>query len=184
MTHDQGTAIIIDLADARNEQRARASLPAVAEKRARHAGRQQRILVADDDPLVRATIRRILENAGFDVASARDGCEASDRLRCEGFDVAIIDIFMPNQDGLEVIRRLRGAEAPALIAISGGAPLGRIWHLDSEIDFLEAAKAFGAATTLCKPFGRAQLLTAVRDALGDQDGSAEAGAPRSGDPVA
>jgi CheY-like chemotaxis protein len=166
MTHNRSTAVVIDLAEARKGQRARASLP--ANSNARLATRPKRILVADDDPLVRATLRRILEAAGFAVTCAHDGCEASDRLRWEDFDLAIVDIFMPDRDGLEVIRLLRREQAPALIAISGGAPLGRVWHLDSEVDFLQVAQAFGAKATLCKPFRPKQLLAAVHEALGLQ----------------
>ena len=119
-----------------------------------------RLLVVDDDRVLRAALRIVLEGAGYDVLEAADG-DAGLRLYSEhGADLVLVDIFMPGRDGLEVIRALRGAiPRPTMIAMSGGGRTGRL-------DLLEAAAAFGAARTLRKPFEARALLAAIRDLLG------------------
>jgi DNA-binding response OmpR family regulator len=120
-----------------------------------------RILVMDDDERLRPVLRTALEGAGYEVLEAADG-EAGLRLyREHGADVAVVDIFMPLRDGLEVILTLR-AEAPQvkIVAMSGGALAG-------PTDLLGAAAALGAARTLRKPFGPSRLLAVIRELLGD-----------------
>ncbi|PYP00977.1 MAG: response regulator [Gemmatimonadetes bacterium] len=117
-----------------------------------------RILVIDDDALLRSALRVVLEAAGYDVLEAADG-EAGLRLHREhGADLVLVDIFMPERDGLEVIRALR-AEAPqSILAMSGGGRTG-------QIEILKAATALGAARALRKPFEPRDLLAAIRDVL-------------------
>src|SRR5437879_10660774 len=118
-----------------------------------------RILVIDDDALLRGAIRVALESAGYEVIEAADG-DAGLRLhREQGADLVVVDLFMSERDGLEVIRAMR-AEAPQskIIAMSGGGGL--------KFDLLDAATAFGASRTLRKPFAPSVLLTTVRDLLG------------------
>ncbi|PYO40451.1 MAG: response regulator [Gemmatimonadetes bacterium] len=118
-----------------------------------------RILVIDDDALLRSALRVVLEAAGYDVLEAADG-EAGLRLHREhGADLVLVDIFMPERDGLEVIRALR-AEAPQskILAMSGGGRTG-------QIEILKAATALGAARALRKPFEPRDLLAAIRDVL-------------------
>ena len=118
-----------------------------------------RILVIDDDATLRSAVRRILERAGYDVLEAGDG-EAGLRLHQEqGADVVIVDIFMPERDGLELIRDLRATSPEAkIVAMSGGGRSGKI-------DLLKDATVFGASRTLWKPFEMNELLAAVRDLL-------------------
>jgi two-component system chemotaxis response regulator CheY len=118
-----------------------------------------RILVIDDDALLRSAIRVVLESAGYAVLEAPDG-DAGVRLYGEqGADLILVDLYMPARDGLEVIRDVR-AQAPEakIIAMSGGSNL--------KLNLLEAAAAFGASRTLWKPFVPNELLTAVREVLG------------------
>jgi len=120
-----------------------------------------RILVIDDDALLRGAIRVVLESAGYEVLEAGDG-NAGLRLHREpGADLLVVDLFMPERDGLEVIRAVR-AEAPQakIIAMSGGSSL--------QLDMLDAAAAFGASRTLQKPFRPNALLTVVRELLGER----------------
>src|SRR5437016_14421021 len=120
-----------------------------------------RILVIDDDALLRGAIRVVLESAGYEVIEAADG-DAGLRLHREpGADLVVVDLFMPERDGLEVIRAVR-AEAPQakIIAMSGGSSL--------QLDLLDAATAFGASRTLRKPFAPSMLLAAVRELLGER----------------
>jgi len=119
-----------------------------------------RILVMDDDALLRGAIRVVLESAGYEVIEAGDG-DAGLRLhREQGADLLLVDLFMPERDGLEVIRAVR-AEVPdaKIIAMSGGSNL--------KLDLLDAARAFGAARTLWKPFVPGVLLRIVQDLLSE-----------------
>ena len=129
--------------------------------RTENTSRMARILVIDDDEVLRKTIRVVLEVAGYDVIEAVDGAAGLRLQREQGADLVLVDIFMAEVDGLELIRRLQ-ADLPQakIIAMSGG---GRVGHAD----MLTAAAAFGASRTLRKPFDPRDLLTAIRDVLGE-----------------
>jgi len=120
-----------------------------------------RVLVMDDDAVLRGALRVALEAAGYEVLDAADG-DAGLRLhRTHGADLVLVDVFMPERDGLEVIRALRTAiPRPKIVAISGGGRIG-------DLDVLRAAAALGAARTLQKPFEPHVLLAAIRDVLGE-----------------
>lgn len=120
-----------------------------------------RILVMDDDELLRGALRVVLEVAGYDVLEAADG-DAGLRLhREQGADLVLVDLLMPQRDGLEVIRALRvEIPRPKIIAMSGGGQKG---HLD----LLKTAAALGASCTLRKPFEPHELLAAIRDLLAE-----------------
>src|SRR5438876_3515214 len=84
----------------------------------------ERILVIEDDALLRGAIRIVLESAGYEVLDAADG-DAGLRLhREQGADLVVVDLYMPERDGLEVIREVR-AEAPQskIIAVPGSGVL-------------------------------------------------------------
>jgi CheY-like chemotaxis protein len=76
-----------------------------------------RVLIADDEPSVRATVRRLLERRGATVVIAADGQEAADRLRAERFDLAVLDVTMPGRSGYEVLAFARTAfpELPVIL---------------------------------------------------------------------
>ena len=114
------------------------------------------VLVADDDAGVRRYLSRILEEAGYEVLLAENGKEAMRQLRAHPVHLVLIDLVMPEQDGLETIPMIKAAFPDTrIIAISGafGAT------------FLRVAKAFGALDTLAKPISRETLLRRVRQAL-------------------
>jgi len=118
-----------------------------------------RILVVDDDQVLRGALRIVLEAAGYDVIEAADGDAALRVFGEHGADLVLQDIFLPERDGLEVIRALRAAiPPPTIVAMSGG---GRIGY----VEVLGAAAAFGAARTLRKPFEARELLAAIRELL-------------------
>ena len=79
--------------------------------------RPKRILVADDDPSIRAALRATLEADGYEVSLAPDGRAAIEALIAHTFDLAILDLAMPHADGLEVLRRLRENERTAAIPV-------------------------------------------------------------------
>jgi CheY-like chemotaxis protein len=117
------------------------------------------ILLIDDDPHFRGMLRQVLEKEGYEVVEAENGKEAMTLFRAEPTDLVISDIFMPDQEGLQTIRELR-EEFPdiKIIAISGGGPGG-------SMNFLSAAKLFGAQRTLWKPFDLAEFRRTVHDVM-------------------
>jgi len=118
-----------------------------------------RILLIDDEPLVRRTLQLALENAGHSVATAEDGEGGMALARTLGFDLMVIDVLMPGRDGLETIMEMR-REKPNLriLAISGCG------H-SSRVDFLKLARGLGATRTLEKPFLSGTLIATVGECL-------------------
>lgn len=82
----------------------------------------KKILIVDDEPVVRTTIRRLLEGEGYKVVEAADGTEVLDLIAEERVDLVILDIHMPKLDGIALIDDIRD-EHPALpiVVISGDA---------------------------------------------------------------
>jgi PAS domain S-box-containing protein len=120
-----------------------------------------RVLVIDDEAPLRGAIKRVLEQAGYDVVEAADGAAGLRLYREQGADLVIVDIFMPERDGLEFIRALRTEPRQAkVLAMSGGDPTG---HLE----MLKVAEVFGASRTLSKPVALEELLATVRDLLSE-----------------
>jgi two-component system, chemotaxis family, chemotaxis protein CheY len=123
------------------------------------AERLTSILVADDDRLVRITLRKILESAGYSLFEAKDGGEAVDVYRKRRPDLVILDIVMPIKDGVRTFLELRGLDSKAkIIAMSAGARSGKI-------DYLSLTKRIGADGILTKPFNRASVLNLVGEIL-------------------
>src|SRR5690349_1498674 len=79
-----------------------------------------RILVIDDEPLVRKTVQVMLTAHGFEVVTAADGQSGLDAVKAGAFDLAIVDVFMPGMDGLQTTAAIR-RHCPTLpvIAASG-----------------------------------------------------------------
>jgi CheY-like chemotaxis protein len=127
-----------------------------------------RILVVDDEIQVRGAIARMLHDAGYEVAECGDGQSAILAYRRQEADLVLCDLFMPDMDGVEVIRLLR-SEFPGvkIIAISGGGS-------DRSFDLLPLAMQLGAASVLYKPFRQESLIVAISRALrppiADKDG--------------
>lgn len=111
-----------------------------------------RILVVDDDDDLRVLICDYLRSAGLDVEGARDGVEMDARLDESRFDCVILDLMMPGEDGLSVLKRLRGAERPGVIMLSAiGTDIDRIVGLE-----------LGADDYIAKPCNPRELLARVR----------------------
>lgn len=127
-----------------------------------------RILVVDDDELVRSTVRATLKRAGHEVIEAQDGLQASDALARNPVDVVVSDIIMPEVDGIGLLLKLR-KQYPTLkvIVISGG---GRTQN----VDFLRMARTLGADLALAKPFTPEELQRAVQDVLAAPSGKDDA----------
>ena len=115
-----------------------------------------RILVVDDDDLVRDLFRTILSGAGYEVATARNGAEALTALDSRPADLVLTDILMPEKEGVETILEIRQKHpGVGIIAISGGGPIKNLLPL-------EIAGKAGADLILSKPIERENLLAAVR----------------------
>jgi len=127
-----------------------------------------KILVVDDEPAVRDSLRRALQLEGYDVELAADGQEALDRLASDtggnGVDAVVLDVSMPRLDGLEACRRLRksGNSLPVLMLTARDEVAHRVAGLDA-----------GADDYVVKPFALDELLARLRALLrrlGPQDG--------------
>lgn len=122
-----------------------------------------RILVIDDSVSVLDWIQQILGQAGHETAVASSGKQGGRLLKEGRMDLVITDIYMPDQDGFDVIRQVRQlAPQTPVIAMSSREP---------ESHMLAAARAMGAASTLQKPFSAQQLLKTVGDLLGSPPGA-------------
>ncbi|MBT3603970.1 MAG: response regulator [Candidatus Latescibacteria bacterium] len=117
------------------------------------------ILIIDDEDATRNSMRKTLEQAGHIVREAASGREGLSLIHNEMPDLLITDIFMPDKDGLEVIRELRQEKLDLrILVISDGGITG-------DIDLLPQAKALGAQATLRKPFHPEDLLEVVNMVL-------------------
>ncbi|WP_042688547.1 response regulator [Azospirillum sp. B506] len=122
------------------------------------------VLVVDDEPMVRMTLRRLLEKSGVEVTEAQDGAEAMRIFRASRPDLVICDLVMPFADGLQTILRMRRLDpAVKIIAISGG---GR----SKAMELLAVARQMGADHALAKPIERSQIALIV-DFCGRDGGS-------------
>jgi two-component system response regulator MprA len=116
-----------------------------------------KILVVDDEPAVRESLRRALELEGYEIELAEDGSEALYRLEANGEpDAVILDVLMPGVDGLEVCKRLRraGSRLPVLMLTARAEVEDRVAGLDA-----------GADDYVTKPFALEELLARLRALL-------------------
>jgi len=115
-----------------------------------------RILVADDDPAVRESLRRSLSFNGYSVDVAGDGAEALAHIGASQPDALVIDVMMPRLDGLDTTRALRqaGNDLPILVLTAREAVADRVDGLDA-----------GADDYLTKPFALDELLARLRALL-------------------
>lgn len=117
----------------------------------------RRLLVVDDNLLIRTVVRRVLSGAGARVTEAMDGLEALAATQSDRYDAILMDVDMPRLDGLSAIRRLRIRERET------GRPRTPVLVLsakDSSAD-VEAARTAGADLHLAKPFAPESLRAAV-----------------------
>ena len=113
------------------------------------------ILLVDDDDLVRDSLAIALEDAGHQVVAATNGDEGLKALARETFDLVVLDMLMPEREGIETIREIRKTNLSIpVLAISGGDKTG--WS-----DYLRMASVLGANDTLAKPFTASELVLRV-----------------------
>ncbi len=113
------------------------------------------ILVVDDEPQLRRVIRTLLAAKGYEVSEARSATEALERIRAAEYDLALLDINMPETTGIEVCRQVREhSEMPIIILTVRSAESDKVAALDA-----------GADDYVTKPFGAQELLARIRAAL-------------------
>lgn len=118
------------------------------------------ILIIDDDAFFRGLLRRVLQGGKHEVIEAEGGVEGIEAYKRHAPELAIVDIFMPDLEGGEVIRQLREIDAAArIIAISGGN-----LFLD-DVDYIDTVKKLGAAAILRKLDEREIVLAEIERVL-------------------
>jgi CheY-like chemotaxis protein len=125
-----------------------------------------RILVIDDDDLVRTAVQQMLENRGFEVVVTSQGQHAVRILDDGRFDAIVVDIFMPGMDGLETIRALRERSPEVAIVAMSGTKFYE--GTASAPDFLLMATKLGANASLRKPFRSRDLVATIESCLAAQ----------------
>ncbi|MEI6464236.1 MAG: response regulator [Verrucomicrobiota bacterium] len=125
-----------------------------------------RILLIDDDEMLRTVLAIAIDAAGHEVLQAEDGQKGMELVRTTSVDLVITDLIMPVQEGVETIMTLR-RERPRLpvIAMSGGASNSKL--------YLDIAGKIGAKRMLPKPFTPRQLVALITEILAEEK-------PRSG----
>lgn len=113
------------------------------------------ILIIDDDPQIRSVLRIALSTAGYDVAEAGDGAEGLAKARSGRADLIVLDIGLPEMDGLEVCRRLRAEnETPILFLTARDDEIDRVLGLE-----------LGGDDYVTKPFSPRELVARIRAIL-------------------
>ncbi|HEY4344301.1 MAG TPA: response regulator [Parvibaculum sp.] len=121
-----------------------------------------RVLLFDDEPLVRETISRMLSSHGFTVVAGHDGLDGLKQVKEGGYDVLVTDLFMPEVDGIELLQATRKARPDIpIICMSGGGS-----HLPD--DFGSKLLQGFNVRILAKPFGSDALLSTLHAALTDR----------------
>ena len=117
-----------------------------------HRAGAPRVLVVDDDPEIAALVSRYLQAQGLPVSIARDATQLRLAMRSPTFDVVLLDLGLPDEDGLALIRELRVRWSGPVIILSGrGEPVERVVGLE-----------LGADDYLGKPFDLRELLARIR----------------------
>lgn len=112
------------------------------------------VLVVDDDPVIQKLLQVNFEMEGYDVITAGDGEEGLAKAQSEHPDAVVLDVMMPKMDGLEVARRLKGADATKAIPII-------LLSAKAQQADVQAGQATGADEYLTKPFDPLELLQRV-----------------------
>jgi CheY-like chemotaxis protein len=112
------------------------------------------VLAVEDDPIVRADLRLVLEDAGFAVSHAGDGAEAIELARVHEPDAILLDLALPGLDGVEATRRILAERDVPIVALTGRSR-----------ELAQQAVEAGAASYVLKPFHPDEVVEAIHDAL-------------------
>jgi two-component system OmpR family response regulator len=136
------------------------------------------LLVVDDDREIRDLLSRFLRKHGFRVTAAADGRQMNEALAAGRFDLVVLDLMLPGEDGLSICRRLRaGSALPVIMLTAMGEETDRIVGLE-----------LGADDYVAKPFNPRELLARVRAVLrrsaGQEGPAGSAGGDEAGNTLA
>jgi two-component system KDP operon response regulator KdpE len=126
-----------------------------------------RVLVVDDEPNILATLAPLLRSCGYEVSTAMSGRGAMEAVERENPDLVVLDLGLPDMDGVEVTRLVRDGRATPIVVLSAR---------DAEDDKVRALDA-GADDYVTKPFGAEELLARIRVALRRTDATPAATGP-------
>ncbi|MEX2274109.1 MAG: response regulator transcription factor [Actinomycetota bacterium] len=126
---------------------------------------QTRVLIVDDEPMVREVLARYLQKEGFVVESVEDGARALDAFGRDAPDLVLLDLMLPKVDGLEVFRRMRAERSnqPVIMLTAKGEETDRVVGLE-----------LGADDYVTKPFSPREVVARVRAVLRRANGGAHA----------
>ena len=131
------------------------------------------ILIVEDDPALRNSIRSILERNGDQVRTAGDGAAGARELQTGRYDIVLLDIGLPFVDGWQILSTLDGKRLSVIVISARGEERDKVRALD-----------MGADDYLAKPFGADELLARIRAVLRRaQQPDAQAKVARTGDVV-
>ena len=117
----------------------------------------KKILVVDDEAMVREAISVLLEEGGYEVRTANNGREGIKEYTDFKPDLVLTDIVMPDMEGIEFLRILRKKKGDLPVIVMSGNVVGQ--------KFSKSARLIGAAAVLQKPFSKEDLLSAVNGCL-------------------
>lgn len=123
-----------------------------------HCHEDRSCLIVDDNQGVRQAVRDLLESENWQVEEAADGIEALEKIRTSDYSVILLDVLMPEKDGLEVLQALgmpANAAGSRVVAMSGGGS-----QVAGSLA-LKLAEGFGAKAVLYKPFSIDELKAAL-----------------------
>lgn len=116
------------------------------------------IMIVDDDPDIRNIVKHLLQGEGYRITQAENGVECLACFRKDPADLIVLDLVMPEKEGLETLEELRQiAPEVKIVVVSGGLSTGQ--------SFLKVAKLMGADATMAKPMDTSKLLTTVAELL-------------------
>jgi two-component system, chemotaxis family, chemotaxis protein CheY len=128
-----------------------------------------RILVIDDDHLVRDTLKSFLQVEGHTVLLAVDGNDGLRQCREQIVDLVICDIFMPEKEGIETVREMRQMMPTVpIVTMTGGARVVPSASNRGQTDYLQMSRLVGATATITKPFRPRELIALVEQCLGQE----------------
>lgn len=116
------------------------------------------VLVVVDEPLFQNLLRLMLEPIGFRVSGAKDGLDALEKVRRNRPDVVILDVMMPDMDGIDVCKRLRGDAATSDLPII-------MLSVRTHPSVIKEGLRAGATRYMIKPMSRGDLVANLRDVL-------------------
>lgn len=124
-----------------------------------YENKMKTILIIDDDPKMLELLKHYLRDEQVNVICALDGEEGLELFDSNSVDLVIIDIFMPNKDGIQTIMEVKQQSTSSkILVISGGGEF-------TGLEYLKQAKALGASEALVKPFTQQAFLSTVQNML-------------------